>query len=102
MFIHDVFRERGCTMEAFKELIENMVKEAYTKDKKIKDWREQNTFERYGKKYVPLCRIEKINRETDDAYLVYYNEWIPKSLSYQDDRYIYCEEWRYKKIGNTN
>ena len=29
---------------------------------------------------------------------VYDTEWIPKSLTYIDDKYIYCEEWRFKKI----
>ena len=100
-FINDMFLKKNCPMEEFKELIENMVNEAYTKDKKIKDWRNQNTLKRNGKVYVPLCRIEKINHETPDAYLVYFNQWIPKSLSYKDNRYIYCEEWMYKKISST-
>ncbi|TES96005.1 MAG: hypothetical protein E3J90_08895 [Promethearchaeota archaeon] len=99
MFIHDAFHERGCTMEVFKKLIEKMIIEAYAKDKSIKDWRNQYTFERNGKKYIPLCRIEKINHETEKAYLVFFDQWIPKSLAYMDDKYIFCEEWRYKKIG---
>ena len=64
----------------------------------LKDWRNQNTLKLNGKVYVPLCRIEKINHENPDAYLVYYNQWIPKSCSIKDDKYLYCEEWMYKKI----
>jgi len=109
MFIHDSFREKDCTLEEFKELIENLVNEAHTKDKSIndwrnqytfKDWRDQNTLKRNGKIYVPICRIEKINHETPKAYLVYFNQWIPKSVSYKDNSYIYCEEWMYKKISS--
>jgi len=119
-FIHEMFRNMNCPIEGFKELIENMVieaytkvneaytkvNEAYTKDKsindwrnqnKFEDWRDQNTFNQNGKTYVPVCRKVKIKRETDDAYLVHNNQWIPKSVSYMDDRYIYCEEWLYKE-----
>jgi len=55
-----------------------MVNEAFDKDKRIKDWRNMYTFERNGKKYIPLCRIEKIYHETPKAYLVFSNQWIPK------------------------
>jgi len=96
-FINDMFRGANCSLEEFKELIENMVNEAYDKDKSIKDWRNRYTLERNGKKYVPLCRNEKINHETEKAYLVFFDQWIPKSVSYIDERYIYCEEWFYKK-----
>ncbi len=107
MFIHESFREKDCTLEEFKELIENLVIEAQTKDKSnndwrnqysFKDWRDQNTLKRNGKIYVPICRIKKIHYETPNAYRVYNDQWIPKSLSYMDDRYIYCEEWFYKKF----
>ena len=39
-----------------------MITKAYKKDKGIKDWRDQNTLKRNGKKYTPLCRIENIKR----------------------------------------
>ena len=100
MFIDKIFHKKDCPMEEFKEYIENLKSKAFTKDKSIKDWRNQNTIERNGKKYVPLCRIEKINHETPKAYLVFFDQWIPKSRSFKDKKYIYCEEWRYKKIGN--
>ena len=99
VFIRDSFREKDVNMEAFKELIKNKVNEAYTNDKRIKEWRKQNTFGRNGKKYIPLCRTEKINHETPKAYLVFFDQWISKSLSYKDNKYIYCEEWMYKKIS---
>ena len=98
MFIHNVFYEKNCTLEAFKEFIENMIIEAYTKKKKIEEWRDRCTFEKNGKKYIPLCRIKKIYRETPKAYLIWSNQWIPKSLSYKDRKYLYCEEWAYKRI----
>ncbi len=98
MFIDEIFREKDCSMEKLKEYIEDMIIEAYAKIKNIKEWRDRNTFEKNGKKYIPLCRLNKIYDETPKAYLVWSNQWIPKSRSYKDDKYLYCEEWIYKKI----
>ncbi len=86
--------------ELFKEYIENMIIEASTKGIKIKEWRDRNTFEKDGKKYIPLCRLNKIYHETLKAYLVWSDQWIPKSISYKDKKYLYCEEWMYKRIEN--
>ncbi|KKM10986.1 hypothetical protein LCGC14_1721550 [marine sediment metagenome] len=98
MFIDHIFLENDSSMEKLKEYIENMIIEDYTKVKKIKEWRDRNTFEKNGKKYIPLCTLHKIYDETPKAYLVWSNQWIPKSRSYKDDKYLYCEEWMYKKI----
>jgi len=100
MFLDQVFYEKKWSMEEFKDHLEKMLIEAYSKDKSFKDWRNQNTIERNGKKYVPLCRLQKINHETPNAYLVFFDEWIPKSLCYRDDKYLYCVDWMYKKIEN--
>ncbi|HEC39602.1 hypothetical protein LCGC14_0498230 [marine sediment metagenome] len=98
MFIDDIFSEKDCSMEEFKGHIENMIVEASIRISSFKDWRVRNTLKRNGKTYIPLCRIQKIYHETPKAYLIYFNHWIPKSISYKDDKYLYCEEWMYKKI----
>lgn len=100
MFIDEIFREKDSPMEVFKEHIENMIIDAYTKGKKIEEWRDRYTFEKNGKKYIPLCRINKIYHETPRAYLVWSNQWIPKSSSCKDKKYLYCEECVYKRIVN--
>ena len=96
-FIDEIYRKMNRPMEEFKKRIEDWIYEAKSKKDKIEDWRNQNTFERYGKTYIPLCRIDKINHETPKAYLIYLG-WIPKSVSFKDDKYLYCEEWWYKRI----
>ena len=98
MFIEDIFCKKDSPMEAFKKHIENMIIEAYAKGKNIKEWRDRNTFEKNGRKYIPLCRLNKIYHEAPKAYLVWSGQWIPKSCSYKDDKYLYCEEWMYKRI----
>ncbi len=97
-FIYEIFRHKDCSMEEFKEYIEKMIIEAYTKGIKIKEWRDRNIFKKNGKKYIPLCRMNKIYHKTPKAYLVWSNQWIPKSCSYKDNKYLYCEEWMYKRI----
>ncbi len=76
MFLNQIFREKDCSMDTFKDHIEKMIIKAYNKDKSIKDWRDQNTFERNGKKYVPICGIKKIYHETPKAYLVWSNQYF--------------------------
>ena len=100
MFLDEIFREKDSPMELFKEYIENMIIEASTKGIKIKEWRDRNTFEKDGKKHIPLCRLNKIYHETLKGYLVWSDQWIPKSISYKDKKYLYCEEWMYKRIEN--
>ena len=82
-----------------KEYIEDMIIEDYTKAKNIKEWRDRNTFEKDGKKYIPICGLNKIYDETPKAYLIWFEQWIPKSISYKDDKYLYCEEWMYKNLA---
>jgi len=98
MFLDEIFRKKNCSMELFKKYIEKSIIEAYTKNKKIEEWRNRNILDLNGKKYVPLCKLEKIYHETPDAYLIFSKQWIAKSCSFKDNKYLYCEEWMYKRI----
>ena len=85
MFIDEIFCKKNSSVEIFKEYIEKMIIEACNekiifedKKKSFEDWRDKNIIRRNGKKYIPLCRIEKINHETPKAYIIYFDQPIPK------------------------
>ncbi len=67
MFLDQIYRLKNCPMEEFKKYIEKLIIEAYAKIQNIKEWRDRNTFEKNGKKYIPLCRNNKIYHETPKA-----------------------------------
>ena len=99
MFLDEIFlKNEPSNMEIFKAQLEKMLIEASTRDKKLEEWKDRNTIERNGKKYIPLCGIDKIYDSTPKAYQIWDAQWIPKSRSYKDKKYLYCEEWLYKKI----
>ncbi len=96
MFIEEIFYKMNCCLNDFKQYIEKTIIDAEIATINIKNWRKQYSFQKDGRKYIPICRTEKIYKEKSNAYLTYDKFgafWIPKSCSQKDDRYLYCEEW---------
>lgn len=51
-----------------------------------------------GIKYIRLCRINKVYRETKKAFLIAHR-WVPKSQTLIRDGYIYVTEWLTRQKG---
>jgi hypothetical protein len=51
-----------------------------------------------GRKYIRLCRVGKIYRETGKAIMVA-RRWIPKSQTIYRDGYVYITEWIARQKG---
>jgi len=98
MFLDQIYSRQNSSMEQFKNYIEELTIKAYNTIEKLKEWKDCKSFEKFGKKYIPVCGLNKIYHETPKAYLVWSNQWVPRSCTYKDEKYLYCEEWMYKKI----
>lgn len=100
MFIEEIFYKKNCSIDDFRQFIEETIIEATSSKIGFDNWRTKYSFEQNGRKYIPICKIEKVYKETKKAYLTYDKLgtfWIPKSYSQKDGKYLYCEEWVYEK-----
>ena len=53
------------------------------------------------REFIRFCRVSRIIRQTEKAYLVAIH-WFPKSQSMVRDNYLYVTEWILRKKGLRN